>query len=189
MKAIALLLAGCIAGSMALLDDAPKSKKNSAARTAAESDNPLKPLGMMTGRWVRTQGKDWLEETWSAPQGDCMMGMFRWMKDGRLWMMELMTITVEDGRPVFYIRHFDRRAHAWEEKDAPLRYPLKTLNEHEAVFEDLEREFPQRFAFRRPDEGRFIVRFEGMKNGKRSGSQFDYTAADPADTVKNPALP
>ena len=50
---------------------------------------------------------------------------------------------------VFHLRHFGPGSVAWEEKDAPLSYPLAQLREGEAIFENPERDDPRRFVYRR----------------------------------------
>ena len=87
----------------------------SAERTNGAFD--IEDLAWMEGRWVCRQKGDVLEEIWSAPSGDCMMGMFRWMKDDKVWMYELMTIIADGDEIVFRLKHFDRNMVGWEEKD------------------------------------------------------------------------
>jgi hypothetical protein len=54
------------------------------------------------------------------------------------------------------------------EKKTPLRYPLRSLGEREAVFENPEREKPRRFVYRR--EGDVLtVRVEGPEPGSGDG--------------------
>lgn len=131
--------------------DTPASK-------ASATTDPLAALSWMQGTWIRTQNDEYLEESWSAPVGDCMQGMFRWLKGGKLWMVELMTITVEDGTPVFRIRHFDRRQTAWESKNGAIPYTLKSCSGSEVRFENPDHEKTLGFAFSRPSPDEYEVR-------------------------------
>lgn len=125
----------------ALAADKPRKGASVPARPkqpAADAAAQLASLAWIEGVWVSRQGKDTLEESWFAPHGDSMVGMFRWMKDGDLWMTELMTITIDDGALVFRLRHFDRRHTAWEEKDAPMTCKLKSIADREVTFERVD---------------------------------------------------
>lgn len=136
----------------------PQASPNSAAgddtRAAAKAESKnskahqqIGQLRWMQGTWQRTQGGDVLEESWSAPEADCMIGTFRWIKGGKLWMTELMTITIDDGVLVFRLRHFDRKQTPWEDTDSALAYPLKFIGDREVVFENPEKDKPRRFHF------------------------------------------
>jgi hypothetical protein len=96
-----------------------------------------------------------------------MMGMFRWIKDGKVWMFELITITAADDGIVLRLKHFDRRLTGWEEKDEALTYPLVRHGPGEAVFEDPGRNHPRRFVYRLLDDKRMSISLEGDANGER----------------------
>ena len=134
----------------------------------------LAKLEWMRGEWVREQGADRLEEIWSAPSGDSLMGMFRWDKQGKAWMYELMCITVEEGTLVFRLKHFDRRLAGWEPKDPPTAYRLQRQAEREVVFENAERSDPRRFVYSIDDEGRFVVRLESERDGETRATEFRF---------------
>ncbi len=137
-----LIVTVCIAAASlaALAADNPRNKKPAPAQTSADASLQLASLAWMEGVWVRRQGTDLLEETWFAPQGDSMVGMFRWIKDGKLWMVEMMTITIDDGELVFRLRHFDRKQTPWEEKNSPMTCKLKSIAEREVAFERVDGE-------------------------------------------------
>lgn len=137
------------------------------------SANPLSKLAWMEGVWIRQEGGQVLEETWTSVEGDCMVGMFRWIKGGKLVFTELMTITVDDGTPVFRLRHFDRKMVPWEEKDAAFTYPLGALSEQKVAFENPARETPRRFVYERPSPDTLIVRLEGP-DPKKKGKGFEF---------------
>jgi len=131
----------------------------------------LKDLEWMSGRWVCRQGDDQLEETWAPPLGDTALGMFRWVREGKTWMYEMMTIEPEAGGLVFRLRHFGRQLKPWE-KDGPLTYPLKSLTGTEAVFEHPTESDPKRFIYRRQGD-RLFVRLEAEDVGGEAGTKAD----------------
>ncbi len=118
----------------------------SAERTDGAFD--IEDLAWMEGRWVCRRNGDVLEEIWSAPTGDCLMGMFRWMKGDKVWMYELMTIIADGDEIVFRLKHFDRKMVGWEEKDKSISAKLTKVSGRRAVFGD-------------PDGGRFEYRLDG----------------------------
>lgn len=120
-----------------LAADKPHSGKKPSS-PSSDAASQLASLSWMEGVWVRQQGKDTLEESWFAPNGDSMVGMFRWMKDGKLWMIEMMTITIDDGQLVFRLRHFDRKQTPKEEKNAPMTCKLKSIADREVAFERID---------------------------------------------------
>lgn len=141
--------------TIAAVDDTQARAKADSKTSKAHLQ--LEQLRWMQGTWQRTQGGDVLEESWSAPEADCMIGTFRWIKGGKLWMTELMTITIDDGVLVFRLRHFDRKQTPWEDKDSALTYPLESVGDREVVFENPEKDKPRRFHFSSPKKDVYEV--------------------------------
>lgn len=145
-------------------------------------DPRLAGLAWMQGAWTRSDGGETLEEVWSAPAGDSMMGMFRWSRQDKVWLFELITITVEDGDIVFRLKHFDRKLVGWEEKDEALTYKLVHYGQREAIFENSERDHPRQIIYRSPDANTLFVRLEGRTDGKPDVTEFRFRrAAAPND--------
>ena len=59
----------------------------------APSRAVLSDLSWMAGRWIDDSGGDLSEEVWTAPEGDSMMGMWRYVSGGKTRIYELLTIT------------------------------------------------------------------------------------------------
>ena len=132
-------LAAC--ASTTLLDEPPSAER--------PADSVLDELSWITGRWVREKDGEYLEEHWSEPQGNVLLGTFRWLRGGRAWLYEFMVIEELPEGIVFHLRHFGPGSVAWEERDAPMSYPLAHLRDGEAIFENPERDDPRRFVYRR----------------------------------------
>jgi|GEM_PF-1472757 len=147
-------------------------KKDEAPAASAQALESLQRLKWMHGEWATKQGDDTMEETWSAPTADSLMGMFRWIKADSVWMFELMTIVADGDDVVFRLKHFDRKMVGWEEKDESLTATLVQQKNAEAVFEGEG----ERFAFSLEDDG-LIVRV-----GKKSAMTFRYRRKQLADT-------
>jgi uncharacterized protein DUF6265 len=103
--------------------------------TAPAKPATLAQLAWIAGDWVDDAGGDLSQEIWAPPNGDSMMGMWRYVAKGKVQIFELLSITEEKGGPVFRLRHFDPRMVAREEKDKPLVLALVALKVREAAFE------------------------------------------------------
>jgi hypothetical protein len=128
-------------------------------------------VAWIAGDWQGEAGPGALsQEVWAAPAGDCMMGMWRLVIDGRVRLFESLSIVADEGGPVLRLRHFGRDGVGWEEKDRPLTLPLVEHGEGLAVFSGAGRSGPLRIVYRRTgddtisvavekDEGREVFEF------------------------------
>ncbi len=131
-------------------------------------------VAWIAGEWVKQNDKDRLEETWSVPRGDSMIGMFGWLKDGKVWIYELLTIREERGMLVLRFPHCGNDMSSWESKSEPLTYQLVSFSDNEVVFENPSSDSHRRYAFYRPDLNTLVVRVGAMHGGKLSSSEFVY---------------
>ncbi len=146
---------------------------------AAAPSSKLVSLGFISGSWRTEFGGDQLEEYWSLPSGNSMMGVFRWIKGGRVWMNELLTIIDEGEHAVFRLKHFDARMVGWEEKAEALTMKLVRNEASEAVFEGTKGEQPLRFTYKKVGEG-LLIRIESFRDGKPKTDEFTFhRAIDP----------
>lgn len=135
-------------------------------------------LSWIAGSWTRSDEDGILRETWSEPLGGQMMGMFQWIKDGETWINEFCTITETDGEIAFRLRHFSGRMIAWESKDAPFYYPLKSNTGRKAIFENPMRNSPRQVVFSRPGDDALQIDVVGYEGDKESGRwEFKYDRA------------
>ena len=103
---------------------------------APVADASLQAVAFMAGHWVGAPGGNELsEEVWTEPLGDSMLGMWRFVADGRVRVMELLTLKAEDGAVVLRFRHFDPRLVAREDKQTPVVLTLARSAADEARFE------------------------------------------------------
>jgi hypothetical protein len=98
----------------------------------------LADVAFMAGHWVDESPEHVSEEVWTAPAGDSMLGMWRYVAGGQARVLELLTLRAEDGSVVLRLRHFDGRMVAREEKDAPVALRLVAKRAGEATFEGPE---------------------------------------------------
>ncbi|MGE5414152.1 MAG: DUF6265 family protein [Syntrophomonadaceae bacterium] len=146
------------------------------ARGAGEAK--LSDFGWLAGRWVDDSGGNLSEEIWTAPSGDAMQGMWRYVTDGKARIYEILTIAAEDGGLVMRVRHFDAKLAAREEKAAPVVLRLVASSDRSAAFEGPEPGGPVviRLTYSSPSPGALTVVLE--KDGKKAGG-FSFRRAGP----------
>lgn len=100
----------------------PAQSTTPAARDNAAPAKPdptkLATLAFLKGTWGGTMNGDPVEETWSAPSADTIIGMFRWQHDGATTMYELLAIKNEPEGPTLRLRHFDAKFEPWKNEAA-----------------------------------------------------------------------
>ncbi len=148
-----LAMAGVVPG-----DAAPGNVAAGDQAVSKSSSASLADLAWIQGHWILERNGDLLEEIWSAPEGNSMMGMFRWVKKGgKVWLFELMTISQEGNKVLYRFRHFGGDLKAWEEKEKPLSFQLKSVAENEAIFEGLPEQKMRRYRFQKQGENSLVV--------------------------------
>ena len=98
----------------------------------------LADVAFMAGHWIGGEGGDLSEEVWSAPEGDSMLGMWRYVSKGQARIYELLTLTAEGPNVVLRIRHFDPKLVAREDKDRAVELRLVRKGPSEAEFSGSE---------------------------------------------------
>jgi Domain of unknown function (DUF6265) len=143
-----------------------------AGYAAASEPSALGELSWFTGHWVDDSGGNLSEETWSAASGDSMLGMWRYVVDGKARIYEILTITSEDGGIVMRLRHFDPKLVGREEKSTPVVLKLVSSNGRQAVFEGTEAGGSDlvRLTYVSPSDDALTVTLE--KQGKKQGFSF-----------------
>lgn len=98
----------------------------------------------LAGDWSASKpgargGSELTQEVWSAPAGNNMMGMFRWVNPvGKSIVFELLTITEENATLILRLRHQSAAGVAWEEKDKPASFTLAELTATRLHFVDAD---------------------------------------------------
>ncbi|MCS7061089.1 MAG: DUF6265 family protein [Anaerolineae bacterium] len=133
-------------------------------------------LAWLAGSWYGYTGEDPIDEHWSAPAGGVMIGMFRWLKQGRLYMYEFLAIEPDDrGGLTLRLKHFHEGLVAWEGKSVVRAFNLVELGERLAVFRRGGAFRSNQFIYRRPDDDHLVVVEEVRKGGELLTNTFSYT--------------
>ena len=92
-------------------------------------------LAWIEGRWTGEAFGGKIEEIWSAPDGESMMGMFRLISDGAISFYELMIIREVDKTLTLHLKHFHNTLKGWEEKDETVDFQLEKIEKDKVWFE------------------------------------------------------
>ncbi len=119
-------------------------------------------------------GEDQVEEHWSPLRGDTLMGMFRWVKDGKVRFYELLVIEQEGAAVRLRIKHFDPGLVGWEDRDRAHEFVLVHLKGREAVFLELDRPEARWAVYRREGEDRLVSYFTRANEPVTDTGMFEY---------------
>ncbi len=131
-------------------------------------------LGWLAGSWLGHNGEDRVEEHWSPPAGDTLVGMFRWVKGGRVFFYELAVIESEGECVFLRIKHFHPRLVGWEEKERAHEFVLVHLEGQEAAFLELGDPNPRWAVYRREDRDRLVSYFARENEPVTDTGTFEY---------------
>lgn len=114
---------------------------------------PLEPLRFLAGCWRgATGGGGTIEEHYTTPSANLILGMTRWLRDGSAVGYEFSTIAWEDSAVVLTPRPHNQAA-------VPFR--AVSLDERGAAWENPEHDFPTRIAYRLVAADTLVARIEG----------------------------
>lgn len=113
-----------------------------AAAFAAGQDNMnteflFADLSWLVGHWEGDAFGGTCEEIWSPPSGGSMMCMFKLISGGEVGFYELVTITIDKGKPILKLKHFNADLTAWEEKEKVITFPYVNHSPGEIKFDGL----------------------------------------------------
>jgi hypothetical protein len=135
------------------------------ANLLARAGQPPKPalndIGWLAGSWTGTISGLEMEEHWTAPKGNSMIGIHRDVGKGRTLSFEFLRIE-QQGEKIVYLSMPTGRSPATP-------FPLKDASANRVVFENPAHDFPQRIIYWK-DGNDLRARIEGTMNGK-AGSQ------------------
>ncbi len=112
-------------------------------------------LDWLSGCWQSSGGEAGSEEHWLAPAGGSLLGMGRTVVQGKTVDFEFMRIQQEGGNLVFTAKP-SRKPEA--------SFQMISLQGKRVVFENLQKDFPQRVIYQLKDDGSLLGRIEGKSN-------------------------
>ena len=126
----------------------------------------LKDVQWIQGRWMGEALGGQVEEIWSPPLGESMMGSFKLVQDDKVVFYEIMAISEVDQTLIMRLKHFDSDLKGWEEKEETVDFKLVAVEAGKVFFDGLT------FEKVSDDEINVYVRFEN--DGSLSEGKFNY---------------
>ncbi|MEM9936227.1 MAG: DUF6265 family protein [Bacteroidota bacterium] len=94
----------------------------------------LSAISWMKGQWKGNAFGGEVEEVWSAPMGDAMMGSFRLLKEGEISFYEFMLFREVENTLIFQVKHFNKDLTGWEEKNETEDFSLVKVDGNRVYF-------------------------------------------------------
>jgi hypothetical protein len=140
-----------------------------AATVSAQGNKPaIDALSWLAGSWSGESGGILMEEHWTAPKGNSMVGMHRDVGKGRTMLFEFLRIE-QKGDQIVYLSMPNGRSPA-------TAFPLKELSGTRVVFENPAHDFPQRIIYWK-DGNDLRARIEGTMDGKPGSEEWRWSPA------------
>lgn len=147
------------------------------ASGARAADEGVDRVAWLAGCWKIESAESGTIEQWLAPAGGTMLGVSRVVRNGKTVEFEFMQLRqMQDGTLAFIAQPSGR---------PPTVFRALTLRDREAVFENLEHDFPQRIAYSSPEASRLLASIEGTRDGavRRINFSFSRISCDAATGV------
>jgi hypothetical protein len=133
---------------------------------SAQTKPSINDLSWLAGSWVGDAGGVRMEEHWTMPSGNSMVGMHRDVGKGRTMLFEFLRIE-QRGDQITYLSMPNGRSPA-------TAFPLQELTGTRAVFENPTHDFPQRIIYWK-DGTDLRARIEGTMNGKAGSEEWRWS--------------
>ncbi|MEP6939740.1 MAG: DUF6265 family protein [Rudaea sp.] len=140
------------------------------ATVAQQKPASLERLAWLAGAWHLDDSGQRVDEFWSTPAQDMMIGMSRSVRDGKTTTFEFLRIVArEDG--VFYV--------AQPRGKPPVEFRLESIDAREAIFVNPgHADHLQRIVYRHGPGDTLAARIEGSNAGHAFAEDFAYRRAD-----------
>jgi hypothetical protein len=126
-------------------------------------------LAWMAGDWEMTREGACVEERWTRPAGDMLIGMSRTVKDGRTTSFEFMRV-VSRADGIYFVAQPGGRP--------PVDFKLASASASEAVFVNPgHSDHLKRIVYRRSGPTGLTARIEGEDGGKAFAVDYGYRAS------------
>ena len=126
-------------------------------------------LTWLAGAWQLANGNRLVEEHWTMPSANSLLGMSRTTRDGRTIAFEFLRIEQRDGGDVFYVAQPGGRP--------PTDFKLARSTDNELVFEGDGKDKVKRITYRKQGPNGLYALVEGEEGGKPFKSEYRYTRA------------
>lgn len=128
------------------------------------STGSLKDLTFLDGRWKGNYNGGTIEASWTAPEGDNIVGFIRMVKDGKATLYELFAFEQTEKGPVAHVKHFKPGMISLEEKEVSDTYNFIEAKKNEALFE--KDDISVRIIYERRSQNQLVIRRGKLENNK-----------------------
>ena len=125
----------------------------------------LKDLTWLAGKWTGTQDGLEMEEIWTPPKGNTMLGVHRDVKGGRTVSYEFLRIEAKADAITYWSSPGGR---------PPTPFRMIELRDKRVVFENAEHDFPQRIIYWLDSKGSLHAKIEGKLRGKPAAEEWSW---------------
>jgi hypothetical protein len=141
----------------------------SMAQQPVYSGNEFKPLHGLTGLWKMDSKRGVIYEEWQATGDNQLKGRSYKINGNDTVVLENVIISLQDDA-IYYTPVVQD-----QNNQQPVLFKLISYNNNRYVFENKEHDYPQRVIYELVSAKVLHARIEGSKNGKESGSDFNYS--------------
>lgn len=135
----------------------------------------IETLAWLAGHWQGKLAEDDVEEVWTAPQNGSLLGMFRWFRDGKIRVIEIITIANFDGEIHMKFKHFDEKLNSWEAQNETTDFVLVETSPTAATFHEVGKE---QWLFYKRNRDKLTVHFERATPRRASTHRSNTTFCD-----------
>jgi Domain of unknown function (DUF6265) len=135
---------------------------SSFAFSSAQTQPGLENLSWLSGCWEGRQSESLVEEHWSKPEGQSMLGFSRTLKDNKTVSYEFMQIR-EMAMGLEYV--------AQPQGGQKVSFKLVKSDNGKYVFENATHDFPQRIVYERQG-AMMMTSIDGLLKGKQERQEF-----------------
>jgi len=126
----------------------------------------VRSLGWLSGHWISGTGATQIEEMWSHPSGNSLIGWSRTVQNGNLGFYEFMIIRrTTAGQFAFIAKPSGQEGG---------EFPITELRDGYVAFENNAHDFPQKISYQLVGKDSLIGRIEGTMKGKFRTIDFPY---------------
>jgi len=127
-----ILLSECLCGQVKLTKNTLRLDKS---HKSVKADVGL--MAWIAGTWTGKGLGGKVEESWSKPKGNVMMGMFRLIQNDKPTFYEFMTFVVKNGTLMLRLKHFTEDMVSWEEKEKTVDFRFIKKESNRYYFQGL----------------------------------------------------
>jgi hypothetical protein len=131
---------------------------------AQTTKGSLNDINFLDGRWKGSYNGGSIEASWTAPEGDNIVGFIRMVKDGKATLYELFAFEQTEKGPVAHVKHFKPGMISLEEKEVSDTYNFIEAKKNEALFE--KDDISVRIIYERRSQNQLVIRKGNLKNNK-----------------------